>query len=55
MAAVGTLVVTTADLGGSLTKYTLAWTSNASGAVSGNPFSVKRQQHTCRIKPGGVA
>jgi hypothetical protein len=40
--AAGTLTVTTADLGGGVTRYTLAWTSTAGGAVSSNAFSVKR-------------
>lgn len=41
-AAVGSDTVTTLDVGGGVTKYTLAWTSSAGGAVSGNPFSLKR-------------
>jgi hypothetical protein len=40
--AVGTLTVTTADVGGGVTLYTLAWTSTAGGGVSGNAFSVRR-------------
>ena len=40
--AAGTLTVTTADVGGGVTKITLAWVSTAGGAVSGNAFSVPR-------------
>lgn len=43
MAAVGTLVVTSStSITAGITTYTLAWTSSAGGAVSGNPFTVKR-------------
>jgi hypothetical protein len=41
LSATGTVVVTTANVGGGVTKYTIAWTSTAGGAVSGNTFSVK--------------
>jgi len=40
--AVGTAVVTVADIGGGLTKITVAWTSTAGGAVSANAFAVPR-------------
>lgn len=40
--AVGTVVVTTLEIGGGVTKYTVDWTSDASGAVSSNAFNVKR-------------
>ena len=40
--AVGTVVVTTADVGGGITKITVAWTSTAGGAVSANAFAVPR-------------
>jgi hypothetical protein len=38
----GTLVVTSAAVASGIDKYTLAWTSTAGGAVSGNPFDLKR-------------
>lgn len=48
MAAVGTVVVTTSDVGldgegrrTGVTKYSIAWTCDASGNVSGNGFAVK--------------
>lgn len=40
MAAAGSIVVTSADIGGVL-KYTVVWTSDASGNVSGNTFDVR--------------
>ncbi len=41
--AVGTVTVTSStSVTAGITTYTLAWTSNAAGAVSGNPFTVKR-------------
>lgn len=42
MAAVGSIVVTATDIGGGYTKYSVAWTSDASGNVSGTSFDVKR-------------
>jgi len=43
MVAVGTLTVTSStSVTAGITTYTLAWTSSAGGAVSGNPFTVKR-------------
>lgn len=41
MAAVGSFTVTTADNGGGVTEYTIAWTSSAGGAVSGATFDCK--------------
>jgi len=38
----GTLVVTSTENASGITKYTCAWTSTAGGAVSGNPFDVRR-------------
>ena len=38
--AAGTLTVTSARRGG-LTRYSLAWTSDASGDVNGNPFDMQ--------------
>ena len=37
----GSIVVTTEDLGSKITKYSVAWTSDAAGAVSGNTFDLK--------------
>jgi hypothetical protein len=37
----GSITVTTADLGGLITRYTVAWTSSAGGAVSGTTFDCK--------------
>lgn len=39
--AVGVLAVTSAEVASGITRYTLAWTSTAGGAVSGNPFSLR--------------
>ena len=39
--AVGALTVASVDVAGGISKYTLAWTSSAGGAVSGNPFSLR--------------
>ena len=38
--AAGTVVVTTSDVGHGVTKYSIDWTSDAAGAVSGNAFAV---------------
>jgi hypothetical protein len=40
--AAGSIVVTTSDVGSGYTKYSVAWTSDAIGNVSGNSFSVRR-------------
>jgi hypothetical protein len=40
MAAVGTVVVTVTRLQKNLEQISIAWTCDASGNVSGNPFSV---------------
>lgn len=42
MAAVGTVTVTTTDLGSGITKYSAAWVSSAGGVVSGTSFDVRR-------------
>lgn len=42
MAAVGSIVVTSSDLGRDISKYSIAWTSDASGVVSGTPFDIRR-------------
>ena len=38
----GSIALTTADLGGGITKYSIAWTSDASGNVNGTPVALKR-------------
>lgn len=39
----GTLVVTAVgEISSGITKYTCAWTSSAGGAVSGNPFDIRK-------------
>jgi hypothetical protein len=38
----GSIVLTTSDLGGGVTKYSIAWTSDASGNVNGTAISLKR-------------
>jgi hypothetical protein len=40
VSATGTLVATKADVGGGVTRVTLAWTSTSGGAVSGNAVAV---------------
>lgn len=37
----GSIVVTASDLGRGVTKYAVAWTSDASGVVSANSFDMK--------------
>lgn len=38
----GTLALTAIEIASAITKYTLAWTSTAGGAVSGNPFDMRK-------------
>lgn len=38
----GSIVLATTDLGGGVTKYSIAWTSDASGNVNGTPVALKR-------------
>ncbi len=38
----GLITVTTSDLGGAVTEYSIAWLSSAGGAVSGNTVDLKR-------------
>ena len=45
----GSIVLTTSDLGGGITKYSLAWTSDGSGNVNSNPIALKRG-HLMQIK-----
>lgn len=42
MAVAGSITVTTSDLGGGVTKYSIAWVSSALGAVSGTSLNLKR-------------
>lgn len=52
----GSITVTSANVGPSLDKYTIAWVSDGAGAVSGNTFAIG----TCELmqvtyKPDGGA
>ena len=38
----GSIALTTTDLGGGIIKYSIAWTSDASGNVNGTPVALKR-------------
>lgn len=38
----GSITVTTTELKGGVTKYSVAWVSDAAGAVSGNAFALKQ-------------
>jgi hypothetical protein len=38
----GSIALTAADLGGGITKYSVAWTSDASGNVDGTPVALRR-------------
>lgn len=38
----GSIIVTTSDLGGGETKYSVAWLCSATGVVSANTFDIKR-------------
>ena len=42
MAVAGSVTVTTVDLGGAYTEYSIAWLSSAGGVVTENPVAVKR-------------
>lgn len=37
----GSIAVTVTDIGSKVTKYSVVWTSDAAGAVSGNTFEMK--------------
>jgi len=39
--AAGTLVVTPRSIGNGIYRYTMVWTSDAAGAVSGNPMNIR--------------
>lgn len=57
MAVAGTVVVTTEDLGGGYTKYSIAWLSSAGGAVTENAVALKRghiHQVKCIPDAGGT-
>jgi hypothetical protein len=38
----GSISVAKTDIGGSLTRYSVAWTADATGAVSANSFDIRR-------------
>jgi hypothetical protein len=52
----GSISVTKTDLGGAITKYSIAWTADASGNVNSNSFDIKRG-HLIQAKfiPGSPA
>lgn len=52
----GSIQVTSSDLGQGVTRYAVAWTSDASGNVSGNSFDVKGGRlYQARFLPGSGA
>jgi hypothetical protein len=54
MAVAGSVAVTTEDLGGGYTKYSIAWVSSAGGAVAENAVAVKRGHiHQVEFIPNG--
>jgi hypothetical protein len=54
MAVAGSITVTTSDIGGGYTKYSIAWLSSAGGAVTENAVSVKRGHiHQVKFIPDG--
>lgn len=55
MAAVGAIVLGFSDVGNGYTQYSLAWTSDASGNVSGIPVPVRRGYLTkVKFVPGSA-
>ena len=53
-AQAGSVTVTSADVGGGVTQYTLAWVSSAGGAVSGNTIAIKRGEILAvKFRPDG--
>ena len=51
--AAGSVVVTSTTLGSGISQYTVAWTSDASGAVSGNLLTVRRGRVVqVKFRPG---
>lgn len=54
LGAVGTVVVTSAaTANGTIVRYTLDWTSNNTGAVSGNAFAVQGRVLQVKFVPDG--
>jgi len=54
MAVAGTVTVTTSDLGGGYSKYSIAWVSSAGGAVAENAVGIKRGHiHQAKFVPDG--
>lgn len=52
--AAGTATLTASDVGGDVTQYSIAWVSDAAGAVSGNTLSIKRGVVVAvKFKPDG--
>jgi hypothetical protein len=45
----GAIAVTTSDLGAGITKYSIAWTSDAAGNVNTTSFAIKRG-HLLQVK-----
>lgn len=49
----GSIVVTSADIGGGITKYAVAWTADGSGNVNSSTFGVRRGRVVAaKIIPG---
>lgn len=42
LGAAGSVTVTQTEIGGGVTQYSLAWVSDAAGAVTGNTIAIKR-------------
>jgi hypothetical protein len=54
MAVAGSITVTTSDLGGGYSKYSIAWVSSAGGAVAENAVTIKRGHiHLAKFIPDG--
>lgn len=52
----GSLISTPSDVGGGITKYSVAWICDAAGVVSTNTFTVKRGHiHAIKYFPGTPA
>ncbi|HEX4302838.1 MAG TPA: hypothetical protein VHZ78_08590 [Rhizomicrobium sp.] len=54
MAVAGSVTLTSSDLGGGYTKYSMAWVCSAGGAVAENPIEFKRGHiHQVKFMPDG--
>ena len=52
----GSITVTKSDIGGAITRYSVAWTADAAGAVSGTSFDIKRGRFIAlKFVPGAPA